>query len=316
VAELQRHRSAAKKAMGVWMLLVVVTCAPSQALVVGTDTPLDEPVMSGVGGRTVLVQELTATWCPSCAEIDPELVRVADSHGSRIALVALHPSDGEDAFQPAASQHRIERLKLTHNDAIGSTPTFVVEDGQPRIGYEAWADVQRDILDAEVQRQSVSELEFQVVSTNAGLEASVVLAHPVAHENTQLTFLVLEHQKAMPEGAVNPGEATRDRVVVGAASCDLMTNTVTQSHGSINASTVTGCGEDFSVVFPSSDSWSVVLIHEHTEAALENGSSPESLGVVELAYRDRAVVEDEAGLSFIILGAVVVLAVAAIVPKK
>ena len=37
--------------------------------------------------RTVLVEERTAIWCPSCAEIDPELAIVAKSHGTRTAIV-------------------------------------------------------------------------------------------------------------------------------------------------------------------------------------------------------------------------------------
>ena len=302
--------------MGLAVFVTLAVCLPIQGVVVNTNTSLEEPVTSEVGGRTVLVQELTATWCPSCAEIDPELVQVADSHGSRIALVALHPSDGEDAFQPPAAQHRIERLKLTYGDALASTPTFVVEDGPLRIGYDAWRDVQRDILDAEVQRQSVSELEFQVVQTNDGLRVEVVHAAPVVQNNTQLTFLVLEHGKLMPEGFANPGEATRDRVVIGASSCDLNTNTITELHGPINASVMTGCVDDFAVTFPQTETWSIVLVHEYTTSALENGSSTESLGVVELAYRDRAVVSDQGGLSTVLIGAVVLLALAAILPKK
>ncbi|MDA0926366.1 MAG: thioredoxin family protein, partial [archaeon] len=202
-----------RRMFGLAVFVTLVVCIPGQGVVVNTNTSLDEPVTSDVGGRTVLVQELTATWCPSCAEIDPELVRVADSHGSRIALVALHPTDGEDAFQPPAAQHRIERLKLTYGDTLGSTPTFVVEDGPLRVGYDAWRDVQRDILDAEVQRQSVSELEFQVVQINDDLRVEVAHASPVVQNNTQLTFLVLEHGKSMPEGFANPGEPNRDRVV-------------------------------------------------------------------------------------------------------
>ena len=41
------------------------------------------------GGRTILVEELSATWCASCAEIDPYLQQVADSHGSRISIVTV-----------------------------------------------------------------------------------------------------------------------------------------------------------------------------------------------------------------------------------
>ena len=80
-----------------------------------------------------------------CAEIDPYLQQVADAHGSRISIVTYHPSDGEDAFQPEAAKHRIERMKLV-NPQIGATPSFVVESGLLRIGPDSWPDVQKDIL--------------------------------------------------------------------------------------------------------------------------------------------------------------------------
>jgi len=73
-----------------------------QAEVVEPSIPLDVAVQSSQMGRSLLVEEVTTTWCPSCAEIDPFLMGVADAHGSRIAMVAYHPSDGEDAFQPEA----------------------------------------------------------------------------------------------------------------------------------------------------------------------------------------------------------------------
>ena len=38
--------------------------------------------------RTVLVERRTSIWCPSCADIDPELAIVAKSHGARTAIVA------------------------------------------------------------------------------------------------------------------------------------------------------------------------------------------------------------------------------------
>ena len=68
---------------------------------------------------------------------------MADSHGSRIALVALHPSTTADAFQPEASKERIERLEITQS-GLNQTPTFLVES-EPLAGYDAWQDVQRDI---------------------------------------------------------------------------------------------------------------------------------------------------------------------------
>ena len=102
---------------------------PAQAMVVELTTTFEEPV-SVHGGRTMMVEEITATWCPSCAEIDPQLEQVADSHGSRVALVALHPSDGEDAFQPEASQYRIDRLRRSNSEAGTSTPPFSLREGK------------------------------------------------------------------------------------------------------------------------------------------------------------------------------------------
>ena len=73
------------------------------------------------GGRTIIVEELSTTWCVSCAEIDPYLQQVADAHGSRITIVTYHPTDGDDAFQPEAAKDRIDRMKLI-NPQIGQTP--------------------------------------------------------------------------------------------------------------------------------------------------------------------------------------------------
>ena len=58
------------------------------------------------GGHSILLEEYTTTWCPRCAEIDPDLGIVAEEHGTRIAMVSYHPSDGVDAFGPEAAQHR------------------------------------------------------------------------------------------------------------------------------------------------------------------------------------------------------------------
>ena len=127
---------------------------------------------------------------------------------ARIALVALHPSDGEDAFQPPASQHRIDRLESVQTGVKNSTPTFVVEAGPARRGYDAWSDVQRDILTEEMSRQNVSNLGLSVEKTENGFRASVLSTGLVQNDGTQLTMMVLEHGKPMPDGFINPRRLT------------------------------------------------------------------------------------------------------------
>ena len=300
--------------VGMAFLLLSLT---AQAMVVNLATNLDQPVATEGGGRTLLVEEITATWCPTCAEIDPELLQVADSHGSRIALLALHPTDGEDAFQPAASLHRIQRLNLSVPYVANSTPTFVVESGEPRRGYDAWSDVQRDILNAELARQATSEIDVEVVRTQNGFRATVAHANLVAGNQTQLTMMVMEHGKTMPEGAFNPGGEHRDRVVVGVAECAVDNHTITASIGLLGASIEDTCQSSFSVEFEALSSWSVVLVHEPTEAALAAGEDAQTHGAVELAFRDRAEpLEEDSIFGTLLLLTCIVLAVASIVRKK
>jgi len=285
--------------------------------VVNQEENFEDAVSTSGGGRSLLVEEITATWCPTCAEIDPELIQVADSHGSRIAMIALHPTDGEDAFQPVASQHRIDRLDSVQAGASTSTPTFVVEAGPARRGYDAWSEVQRDILNEELSRQAVSQLDIMVERTEDGYKASVVQTNLIQATGTQLTLMVLEHGKPMPPGFVNPGGDHRDRVLVGVAECSLENATITTEIGLLSATVGASCLDSFSVEFEDLRSWSVVLIHESTQEELDAGGRSTSYGAVEMAYRDRAEIENGSGWwGTIILIGCAGLGLASIVRKK
>lgn len=263
----------------------------------------------------MIVEEITATWCPTCAEIDPELKQVADSHGSRIGLIALHPSDGEDAFQPAAAQSRIQRLQMIQPNIALSTPTFIVEGGTARVGYEAWKDVQRDILSTEVERQIVSTLEFQVETISSGFKASISNLSLIQENGTQLTFMLLQHEKEVPKGYVNPGEPTRDRVLIALAQCDIGGRNITTNIGFTKADVGPTCS-NFSVEFEDLTSWSLILVHEQTLESLHLGESPISLGATELAVRSRATQSHESTASTFLLWFVFILAGATLLRKK
>ena len=283
-------RRAQRKSWFVLLLAVGLLQAPilAQAMVVDVGTPLEEGIETNFGGRSLLVEELTTTWCVSCAEIDPYLVGVADSHGSRIALMAYHPNDGQDAFAPEAAQHRIERLRANNADLPG-TPTFMVEGGFYRTGTDAWVDVQRDILDEEVTRQTYTKLKFTIQQQGTMITASISGFEGHASNGSQLTFLLLEHGKEVPKDTINPGEATRDRVVIGTSECLIANNSVTTTLGLVEATASTGCTSDFSIQFEALDSFSVVLIHEQAYNSLEQREDLGSFGALEFAYRGRSV---------------------------
>ena len=268
------------------------------------------------GGRTILVEELSATWCTSCAEIDPYLQQVADSHGSRISIVTYHPTDGEDAFQPEAANHRINRMKMI-NPELGSTPAFVVEGGEVRVGPNSWPDVQKDILRKETENQQYSQLGFNISKNLNQYTAKITNFSPIYVEyDTQVTFILMKHELAVPDGFVNPAGDSRDRVVTAVATCNLVENNITQSLGFTMASS-DNCSDNFSVTFNNSEKFSLVLIHESTENELANNSGlGENLGLVEFAYRDITIQDTDDYLSIVVISIVSVGVIWAIYERK
>ena len=195
--------------------------------------------------RTVLVEERTSIWCPSCAEIDPELAIVAKSHGARTAIVGLHV---DDAFENDASLARIKYQEQTDNSEYG-TPTFFVDGIKTAEGYDAWGDVQDRILSQENSRGTPEEMA--IILTEGGIQ----LPTP---EYGQITLMVLEHDKDVPVGVDNPGEDVRDRVLVGMQVIDWEGNI--SEYGDLDLPKL----------------WSVIMIHEPVEGG-------EPYGVVEIS---------------------------------
>jgi len=198
--------------------------------------------------RTVLVEERTAIWCPSCAEIDPELSIVAKSHGTRTAIVGIHVND---AFENDASLARIEYQNLTDSQQYG-TPTFFVDGVKAAEGYDAWSDVQKRILAQENSREAPEDFAIKLLGDDIEL--------PIP-EYGQITLMVLEHNKPVPEGEDNPGEKTRDRVLIGMEVIDSSGNK--SSYG----------------VLELPELWSLIVIHEPVE-----GGSP--YGVLEITNQE------------------------------
>lgn len=269
-----------------------------------------------LGGRTILVEELSATDCTGCAEIDPYLQQVADSHGSRISIVTYHPNDGDDAFHSEAASHRINRMEMI-NPELGQTPAFVVEGGELRVGPNSWPDVQKDILKKETENQQYSQLGFSINKTLDQYTAKINNFNPVSVEyNTQVTFILMKHELKVPEGFVNPAGDHRDRVVTGVATCNLMQNNVTQSLG-FTAASSDNCSDNFSVTFNDSEKFSLVLIHESTENELDNNSAlGENLGVVEFAYRDITIEDTDNYLPIVVISIASIGALWAIYERK
>ena len=233
------------------------------------------------GGYSILVEEYTATWCERCAEIDEDLEIITDDHGSRIAMISHHPSDGIDAYQPPASEHRLERLRLQHTE-LAATPSFIVHNGAVREGVNSWPDVQSDILKEESSQRSYTELRVYAETNATEITVTVFPSvQEVMSNDTQISILFVQHNKEIPDEYINPGTSSRDRVLVGLAEFPMVGNPV-----AIDATIIA----PFVASYPidSMNQWSVVVVHEFTNEAILNKTITDSkpLGVVEISVKD------------------------------
>ena len=233
------------------------------------------------GGYSILVEEYTATWCESCAEIDKDLEIITDDHGSRISMISYHPSDDIDAFQPPASEHRLERLRLQHPN-LAATPSFVVHNGLVREGVASWPDVQSDILKEESSQRGYTNLKVTAQTNDTEIMVTVFPPFDQATDNqTQISILFVQHNKQISDEFINPGTDSRDRVLVGLAEFPFVGNPV-----SIDTTIIA----PFVVSYPidSMDEWSVIVVHEYTNEALLNKTTEDSspLGVAEISVKE------------------------------
>ena len=253
-------------------VLVIVLCLSSSTSAL-VETNTEEYKLE----RTILVEERTAIWCPSCAEVDPELAIVAKSHGSRTAIVGIHVTD---EFENDASLARVDYQKQTDLTEYG-TPTFFVDGVKTAEGYDAWSDVQSRILTQENNRMAPEDLALKLVN------GEIEIPTP---EYGQITLMILEHEKPVPIDADNPGEETRDRVLVGMRVVDSNDN----------------ISEFGNLELPKT--WSLVMIHEPVE-----GGSP--YGVVQISNIEYDSNEDN-NLFFILLVCSFVGALLVFMPSK
>ena len=267
----------------VFLALLLLGGVP-QASALRADAIEDGTSITVKARTTVLVEEMTATWCSTCADIDPYLAEVADRHGSRLALVSLHPQDGQDGVATAASEARLDRWRAVHDD-LTQTPAFLVEGEAPLVGPEVWPDVTRRMLELESSRPALDNMSLTAAREGDVVHVSVTA--PPASEGRQLTLMLLEHQRSPAAFGVEavPG-STYDRVLV-----ELHTLAPQGSWSSVcdaECTTIFDGLSEATLVLERGVPFSLVLIDETADANL-SASTLHSNGVLELAVRPSSV---------------------------
>ena len=115
----------------------------------GADTRAPDVSREARGGHAILLEQYTATWCDTCATVDPWVSEFADDHEGRVVRVALHPDDHD----PFGSPLTAERLALKQSEQQLSLPTFWFDGQGDMQGQVSPSLLENGLRSAEVNRE-------------------------------------------------------------------------------------------------------------------------------------------------------------------
>ena len=148
-------------------------------------TETESRFYSNGSGATVLIEEHTATYCQTCAQIDPMVLDFLRDNGNRAIRVALHPP-ADDLLGTEISTHR---LSLS-GENLSVTPTFVMDGDVVSQGYVDRTDMQLNLRSAELDKRGILSLQAEVlVSGNTIQVSSPSLS---LEPNQRLTIFLVE----------------------------------------------------------------------------------------------------------------------------
>ena len=117
--------------------------------IAGADYRSPDESREARGGHAILLEQYTATWCDTCATVDPWISEFTDDHEGRVVRVALHPNDHD----PFGSPLTTERIALKQTEQQLSLPTFWF-DGQGEMqGQVSQSLLENALRSAEVNRE-------------------------------------------------------------------------------------------------------------------------------------------------------------------
>ncbi|MEE2758978.1 MAG: hypothetical protein VYA86_03245 [Candidatus Thermoplasmatota archaeon] len=118
------------------------------------DTEVPDESLEAHGGHAILLEQYTATWCESCATVDPWITDFVDSHSTRVVRVALHPND-HDPFGSPLTTYRIGLKQAEHQLQL---PTFWFDGESELQGSVSQSLLENELRSAEVRRTDWIEM--------------------------------------------------------------------------------------------------------------------------------------------------------------
>ncbi len=152
------------------------------------------------GGNSVLMEHYTATWCETCAQIDPWISDFADSRGSRLIRIALHDPEND----PLGSLITSERLSK-YPGGQDLAPSFWFDSSNQIQGLVAPIDLDRALLNSESNRDSDTKVSISVIEGISHNSLDIVVHFDIETNlsNSQASIFLLVDQTIDNSLAVN-----------------------------------------------------------------------------------------------------------------
>ena len=177
------------------MLFVVAIMLPISTM---AQTPQETTFSSSGSAATVLIEEHTATYCTTCAEIDPMLLNFLEDNGNRAIRIAMHPL-GEDPLGTGISDHRL----TLHGGESAVTPTFVMDGKVVSHGFVDRIDMQMNLRSSEIAKEGIISLTGEVEVNRNSLHVSSP-GH-VLDADEHLTIFIVEREVSLKPGTASNG---------------------------------------------------------------------------------------------------------------
>ena len=197
------------------LLLIVAILLPISTI---AQTSKQTSFSSSGSAATVLIEEHTATYCTTCAEIDPMLLNFLEDNGNRAIRIAIHPP-GEDPLGSEISTHRL----AFHGDQLAVTPTFFMDGNLVSQGFVDRVDMQMNLRSSEIVKEGLTSIVGKVnVSQN-----SINVSSPglILGAEERLTIFIIERQVSLDPGTAQNGLDNNHDVARAMLSLDYWGNT-------------------------------------------------------------------------------------------
>ncbi|MDP6011212.1 MAG: hypothetical protein QF707_05410 [Candidatus Poseidoniaceae archaeon] len=171
-------------------------------------------------GNVLLLEELTATWCVFCAQIDPQIVELQEVHAQRLITVTIHPPPG-DVSDPLFNEAMRLRYQYLGIEAT-RTPSFWLNGDFYGEGVVDVGELSSQVMAEEARSTSNSKMSMSSLTDGDSVTISLQVLETDGNRNdTRVTIMMVENIVELRKGLASNGQTIFNNVLLNSISIEL-----------------------------------------------------------------------------------------------